>query len=609
MELTIDQAIQKGVAAHKEGKLQDAERFYRAILKSQPTHPDANHNLGVLAVTVNKADAALPLLKTALEANPKIVQFWLSYIDALIKTRKFDHARKVIEQAKGQGVDAEKLDSLAANIPLKTEDANTSIIKPPRELLDSLLGHYQNQRFSEAEKLSKEITQDFPKHQFAWKVLGAVLEATGRKSEAANANRTAVSLSPQDAEAHNNLGNTLKELGRLDEAEASYNQAIVLKPSYPEAYSNLGNTLRELGRLDEAEASNKRAIELKPDLAQFHYNLGVTFQEMGKFDEAEASYNQAIALQPGYAEAHCNLGVTLQELNRLKDAEVSLRKAIGLKTNYALAHGSLGTTLYKLGKLEEAELSFSKAIELKSDYANAYYYLGILLFINGNADSGLEMLHKAKNIDPTEKNIQLMLAVMQARKVRGVEKQSISKSNKKETLPANPVILHKKVNPELVTTLKDMNAKELDQTLDPRFGNGRCSPDYELFNEDRLIIKTFKNELIKLIKPIFKSEIYIQDSFFNIYGAGGGITPHNHLNSNDEDKYINLSKQKYSLVYYLCVGDQNCSEPGILKLYEPEEEVLPSEGMILIFPASRPHSAVYGGKTDRVMIGANFYIL
>ena len=42
MKLTIEQALQQGVAAHKEGKLQDAERIYRAILKSHPTHPDGS---------------------------------------------------------------------------------------------------------------------------------------------------------------------------------------------------------------------------------------------------------------------------------------------------------------------------------------------------------------------------------------------------------------------------------------------------------------------------------------------------------------------------------------------------------------------------------------
>ena len=56
MELTIEQALQQGVIAHKEGKFQDAERLYRAILQSQPGHPDANHNLGLLAVSFNKAE-------------------------------------------------------------------------------------------------------------------------------------------------------------------------------------------------------------------------------------------------------------------------------------------------------------------------------------------------------------------------------------------------------------------------------------------------------------------------------------------------------------------------------------------------------------------------
>ena len=99
MELTVDQALQEGVAAHKEGRFQEAERLYRVILQSQPLHPHANHNLGVIAASVNKADAALLLFKVALEANPKIEQFWLSYIDALIKTQKVDDARQVLADA------------------------------------------------------------------------------------------------------------------------------------------------------------------------------------------------------------------------------------------------------------------------------------------------------------------------------------------------------------------------------------------------------------------------------------------------------------------------------------------------------------------------------
>ena len=38
MELTDEEALQQGIAAHKGGKLQDAERLYRAILQSQPAN-------------------------------------------------------------------------------------------------------------------------------------------------------------------------------------------------------------------------------------------------------------------------------------------------------------------------------------------------------------------------------------------------------------------------------------------------------------------------------------------------------------------------------------------------------------------------------------------
>jgi tetratricopeptide (TPR) repeat protein len=400
MELTTGQALQQGVAAHKEGKLQEAERLYRSILQSQPQHPDANHNLGVLAVSVNKANAALPLFKTALEANPKIEQFWLSYIDALIREKQFDNAKQVLEQARKQGVDGGRLDSFAAQLSPSTEKPNTAGVSPPQELLNSLLGHYQNGRFNDAEKLAERMTQEFPRHQFAWKVLGVVLGQTGRKSEAVAANQTAVELSPQDADAHSNLGITLQELGRLDEAESSYTQAISLKPDFAEAHFNLGNTLQELGRLEEAEASYNQAIALKSDFADAHSNLGNTLKELGRLDEAVASYTQALSFRPDYAEAHSNLGNTLQELGRLEEAVASLRQAVSLKPDYAAAHNNIGITAYNQGKLDEAMVLYNKALAIEPDYADAFYNLGVVLRDQGKLDEAIESFNQAISIRP-----------------------------------------------------------------------------------------------------------------------------------------------------------------------------------------------------------------
>ena len=91
--------------------------------------------------------------------------------------------------------------------------------EPHQSELKSLLEHYQNGRYEDAEKLALILTNKFRTHPFGWKMLGAVLNQTGRISEGLIACQKSVTLAPENAEAHNNLGNTLRKLGRLEEAE------------------------------------------------------------------------------------------------------------------------------------------------------------------------------------------------------------------------------------------------------------------------------------------------------------------------------------------------------------------------------------------------------
>ena len=402
----------------------------------------------------------------------------------------------------------------------KKKKQNINGISPTQKQLDILFNYYNNGRFNDAEKLAVSITNEFPKNQFGWKVLGAILGAKGRKTEAVDANQKAVALSPQDAESHINLGVTLLEIGRLVEAEASFRQAIALKPDFAEAHTNLGAALEELGR----------------------------------FEDAEASYSQAIAL--------------------------------------------------------------------KSDYALAHYGLSKMLYIKGNEDLALNSIVKANEIVSKVKDYELMLSFMKARKSQKEKEAAISDKNNISAftgLISNPLILNRLVEAELITSLYEMNSIQLNKKKgggllapgkgDPRYGNGIVSSNFSLFDDDRSIIQKVAEDLTKIMMEAVQSDIYIYDSFFNILRAGGGAIPHAHLSGLDKNIALGFGKRKYSLVYYLSVGDQNCKEPGILKLYEPQEDILPCEGMILIIPASREHSVVYSGKTDRVMIGVNFYSL
>ena len=154
---------------------------------------------------------------------------------------------------------------------MKKTDVNFS--EPSHQQLNSLLEYYRAGRYAEAEKLSLSITQEFPKYQFAWKVLAAVLKQNGRINESLVVSQKSVELGPLDAEAHNNLGNTLKELGRLEEAEVSYRKAIKLKPDYAGAYYNLSNNLSYMNDLEKEINALKNV--LKSDADNFGLKAGV----------------------------------------------------------------------------------------------------------------------------------------------------------------------------------------------------------------------------------------------------------------------------------------------------------------------------------------------
>ncbi len=429
MELTIEQTLRQGVAAHRDGNFYDAECLYRAVIASQPRNPDANHNLGILAVGAEKYEAAIPLFKMALEVNPKVEQFWLSLVETQIKENQIEAAKGVIAQAKSDGMHTRRLKLLEAKCAILSQSVSGGGEESSDERMANILEYYEKEQFDIVEELAFAFLNEFPKHQFGWKVLGAIFGRTERYEEALEAHQTSADLSPQDAEAFNNLGSSLKELGRMEEAEASYIRAIALDPNYVSAHNNLGVMLQGQGRLIESEKIHAQAISLSPESAEAHFNLGNTLRELGKLQEAEASYNRALDLKPNYVEVlnnlgntymelgrpddardtytmalkydaaypetHYNIGAVFQEMGMLGDAEKSYKKAIALDPFHARAHGNLGLTLKELGRLEEAEPILRHAIELKPDFPGAHNNLGELLMLTGKHKEGLKELEAA----------------------------------------------------------------------------------------------------------------------------------------------------------------------------------------------------------------------
>ena len=197
------------------------------------------------------------------------------------------------------------------------ENNSNNNLGPSQSELVNLLDYFQNEQFDLTEKTALVLSKKFPNHPFAWTVLGAVFNQTGKLDKALLACQKAAMLEPNKAEVHNNLGNTLFKLGMLEEAEKSCRQAINLEPKNALAQNNLGNILFKLKKLEEAETAYRVAISIKQNYVQAYFNLGNTLKIMGKLEEAVSIFTQASLIDPKNPDHYVLRGLTPALLARV----------------------------------------------------------------------------------------------------------------------------------------------------------------------------------------------------------------------------------------------------------------------------------------------------
>tara|TARA_B110000238_G_scaffold172526_1_gene191037 strand:+ start:3370 stop:4857 length:1488 start_codon:yes stop_codon:yes gene_type:complete len=249
---------------------------------------------------------------------------------------------------------------------------------PSQKDINNLLQLYNAGDNINAEKLAVLLTQNFPNHPFAWKVLGAVLKNIGELSRSLEVTHRALELNPLDAEVYNNLGNTAMKLDLIDEAEKYYKKAIEINPVSFSFHHNLGRLFVHSQKFNEAQVSYKEALILNPGLSGAHFDLGEVQKTVGKITEAEESFKKAIALEPENPIYYTCLGLVQRDFGRYHDAETSYRKTLALDPKNDNAHYNLGIVLFEHRHYKEAaehfnltNISHSKSFELK-----CYYLLG-----------------------------------------------------------------------------------------------------------------------------------------------------------------------------------------------------------------------------------------
>ncbi|MBF0294300.1 MAG: tetratricopeptide repeat protein [Magnetococcales bacterium] len=310
-------ALRQAVALHQAGRLTEAEQRYREVLRVAPGHPDANHNLGLLAAATGRPELALSHLRAAMRAVPTAAPLRRSLVAAL-----FDHALRLHQE--GWSDEAEPLYREILTLDAGHADALH---------LSGMIAHQRGDWREATEWIGRAIAVN-DQEALYFANLGVVYRAWGKLEEAEAGLRRAVGMQPDNADWQFQLGVVLRERNQPEEAVNRLQRACDLCPQHKEAERFLIALLMDLGRMQEAETCMRRILQHDPARIDVLNDLGLALSAQGRHSDAVVCYRQLLASRPEDAVAWNNLGAALWEWGRPQEAMAAFRKALAIRPDY-----------------------------------------------------------------------------------------------------------------------------------------------------------------------------------------------------------------------------------------------------------------------------------
>jgi len=241
-ELNPERKALAHAAEHQQaGRLGEAEKVYREILRTNPGNVDALRLLGTLTMAIGRIHQAENLFRRAVAYAPDYVEAHLDLGRALKEQQRLQDAIVSFERA------------------IELEPAS--------------------------------VQANF--------LLASVLAPAARTHDAIEAYRNVLRIRPRHAGAWLGLGHTLKTVGRQNEAIEAYRECIRQKPANGETYWSLAN-LKTYQLTDEDIAAMESQVarhDLDEDFdiqsrVNFLFALAKAYEDRGDFNRAWQLYDE-----------------------------------------------------------------------------------------------------------------------------------------------------------------------------------------------------------------------------------------------------------------------------------------------------------------------------
>jgi tetratricopeptide (TPR) repeat protein len=444
----------RGILLTQMGKNAEAAAEYQEAIRLDPLLEDAYRNLGFLRWTEQQLPSAREALRQAVKLSPddSFAHYYLGRVelDAQQYVQAF-HELDISSQplpadpgfliqtatgylALGRPENARKSLELLINLPLSGAQSIQAT-----SLLLSL--HENDSAISIMQKLSANHS---PTHatwaQFdlalACLLAGKYDQAAEQALVYAKALHPAADPPAHEAEAWSLIGIAYAHMNQGEKSVNALRQAVRLAPGEEEHWLNLTRELMELNRYPESVTAAQNGLASKPNSYALHLRLGACYLAAGRYMDAESVFRDLVAAGDPLPMGYIGLAQVLLRTDRADEAASELADAQKkLGPNFLISYFR-GLALARSAKPAEALAAFQQAVQLEPNNAEAHLNLGKTQLTLGHLNETIAELQEALRLDPA--SVQAKRLLSQAYRRAGDATNAAKYAEASAEVPAAP---------------------------------------------------------------------------------------------------------------------------------------------------------------------------
>jgi protein O-GlcNAc transferase len=369
-------ALNRALALHGQGRLDEAIALYKQFLRSRPGDLTVTGNLASALVRAGRMDEGLSIYEQLTSQTGRQPELWFNYANALQRAGDLKKARQIFERTLEIAPNFFPAALNLANLIRDAGDSEEAVTQyrraiamnpghpKPRVNLARLLR--SQKRFDEThEVLDEGLKSDSPSVELLYERAMLGYE-TGETDIALEAAQQLVQTQPTYGNAYTLIGLVEYERGNVESAVHWWNRLATLEPNNPEPHLNLGTLRQKERRLEQAVGHFREAVRRAPNDLGANLKLGLILSTTGHVSEAMQIGQRLTEMCPERPEGFSLLANGLHEQGLCEESRTAFDKALSKRTDdTTLIGNALFSSLYSDTLSDDEILSIHSQLSIR----------------------------------------------------------------------------------------------------------------------------------------------------------------------------------------------------------------------------------------------------